>query len=150
MIFTQLEGVLNSAESVTFKVDKMADGRLAVLIQPVIRPMDTGSDEVQQIRAALAMPLRFVEQAAVLDGGLIDKLVSWNAQRSELASQDCFARFGELASSAKGAAKKAEVAKPKDVVAKSISSSVAAPSGASEPAQAQANAQPATNPDCLF
>lgn len=157
-LFKQLSQVLGTAESLTLSIrkEKEGDQNLVVLIQPVLKSMEAASDEVHQIRAALAMPIRVTETAEVLDTEFLDLLAKWNATRSSLASEDCFARFNESANAAKVAAKKASTDKPKARAAApkqgeksataEATSTVAAPTAPSK----QPEPAPAENPDSLF
>ena len=159
-LFEQLSQVLGSSESLTLSIRKEGDQNLVVLIQPVINQMDEGSDEVQQIRAALAMPIRVIEKPEVLDNEFLDLLGKWSSTRTALASEDCFARFNETANAARVAAKKAATSeKKKERAAAPKQSEKSVASGRNEAISAvaaptappkQPDLTPATNPDSLY
>ena len=153
-LFEQMEAILQTAEKVSFSIEKTTNGQLAVLVQPVMRDYPDCPDGVAQIRGTLSMPVRVVDSATNLDAGFLQKMVAWNQGRSSLATEDSFVRFNESAKEAKASAQKA-VAKQ----AKSAKSKTAATTN-EKPGQAKAEAAgksdipaptaPAGNPVSLF
>ena len=85
MIFSQLSEVLGAAgEEVRFIVRAEAGGRLAVLVEPVLKGAgaDIQDDAASRLRAALAFPLRIVATPAELDAGFLDTLANYAQTRA--------------------------------------------------------------------
>jgi len=88
-LFNLLAGCLGHEERLRFDLGCEGD-RLTVLVQPILKAAPPGLDgERQQLRAALAYPLRLTGTAEQLDRDLVTALVAYGAKRQEVRTTAC-------------------------------------------------------------
>ncbi len=99
MLFQTFSNMLGAAEEIHFNIRKQGDGRLAVVITPVLNADASANEDegIGQLRAALAFPLRVVATPAELDEGLLGHLQAYNRERQPVADafEDAMARLKE-------------------------------------------------------
>jgi len=138
MFFQQFSNLLKGAEEIRFCIRKGDDGRLAVLVEPLLKGSPGGEDEATgQLRAALAFPLRIAATAGELDARFLQSLMAYGQAREPAA--DAFAAaLGSAKEALKPAAQAALQAKP------------AAAKAGKDSGEAETPADWSANPESLF
>ena len=86
-IFPLFEQILNSAEKVTFSIEKTDDGMLRVSVIPALTAApDNLPDDQADLRAALAYPLVIKESADTLDADFPECLTTFANSRTSIQS----------------------------------------------------------------
>ena len=133
-LISLLSQVIRPKESVRFTVSKQSDGRLLLVVQPLLhKKAEDVPKEAEQARAALAVPLRLVGVSADLDAHLAARLEGYCRARGELHDN-----FDALIEALKEASKEA-----KNRTTQARKSSVAKPKSASSPPTPPAPSKPA-------
>ncbi len=131
-LFAQLRQVLHHAESVTFQVTALEDGRLRVCVLPRLKESPE-EDKDASLRAALALPLIVTDSPERLDAGFLDLLTEYARQRSalglSLASLDALKDANRQAASKVSREKKKQAKAPE---AKTAPASPPSPAKAAE------------------
>jgi PRTRC genetic system protein E len=153
-LFSTLQPALKTGNKITFSIEAAKDGNLAVLLIPHLGAEPEGmTPEMEQVRAALATPLRLVGSPAELDAELEVMLTSYNDIRADLAAEmDGLAKFKEVAKNAKKAAQKASTKAPASATPGSDDDDDDTPAEAKDApvAPAPVSMVDASNPDSLF
>ena len=137
-LFSLLEKVLQPKEHLRFTISKQPDGRLVLLSQPLTGKKGAPEDipkEAEQIRAALALPLRLVGDGVALDMAFEEHIRGYGEAREELN-----ASYRTLLGVIKEATKDA-----KNKTATAGKSSVSKPTGAATTTTAAPVAASSTN-----
>lgn len=119
-LFNDFDQMLGHDEEVIFTVKRHGTD-LTVLVQPKLRQPPTGTlpEDIQQLRATLAMPLHITAPAIVLDAGFPRSLTEYAGLRGGLHMDlsDSLARLREAGRQAKALSKaggRAALPKPQE------------------------------------
>lgn len=115
-----LSDVLGTAERVSLTLERTKDG-IAVLVIPALKEApDNLPENEQQIRAALATPLRVTGPVDEIDAQLLDLLVAYSTERGYVAADlDALAQLREAGKKSQKALTKAKQSAPQAAVAAS-------------------------------
>jgi len=115
-----LSNVLGTAERVSLTLERTKDG-IAVLVIPALKEApDNLPENEQQIRAALATPLRVTGPVDEIDAQLLDLLVAYSTERGYVAADlDALAQLREAGKKSQKALTKAKQSVPQAAVAAS-------------------------------
>ena len=105
-LFSSLEKILVPGESLRFTMQKRADG-LALLLQPIVAKAQDVPKEVEQIRAALSLPLRIAGSATELDATFNERVQGYADAR-----QDAHGSYAALLGALREASKEAKAKAP--------------------------------------
>jgi len=153
--FTSIHGLLRDKEQFKFQLTREAE-RLCVLVTPLLgEEPDDLSEEAQQARAALSVPLLLRMSAAELDGTFGAKLTGYIEARSDLSNAyaqliDGLTDAGKNAKNAttqvvaKSTGTSKKLPKPKATVGKESKVEDGAVPGKDEPASAATDTAPGT------
>lgn len=83
-LFQHLALALNTADSLTFRVQGAEGGRLRLVLIPELKDEAPTEGKDADLRAALAMPLVITDDPARLDEGFVERLREYAQQRASL------------------------------------------------------------------
>lgn len=128
-LFANIAPALNKGGKMTISVEALDGGKLAVLISPILGAApESMTPEIEQLRAALSIPLRVTGTAEELDAELMGKLSRYHVSRGDLGSEmDALMKFQEAAKSAKKASQKATKEAPETASEKASESDATVP-----------------------
>jgi len=100
-LFQSLSAALNTADSLNFSITPASDGRLRVVITPLLNGEAPTDGDAAEIRAALSLPLVITDTAESLDESFCDLLRDYASRRAGLsaitASLDAISKATEKA-----------------------------------------------------